>query len=137
MPKSLFFRLFGLGKIPADQLLTLRQEGLLLLDEGVTGFVTYKNFRSPGRISSWRRKGLIASIAITNVRLLAVSLSNPLIDIPFSDPRFGSINFSQVKGALCISFDPSLFHHNWSGTIEYRFRTSMAQHCLNLVQQFI
>jgi hypothetical protein len=136
MPKSFIFRLFGFGKISADRLLTLRQEGLLLLDEGLTGSVTYKNFRSPGRMSTWKRKGLIASIALPNERLLAVSFSNPLIDIPLSDPRFGTINFSLEKDVLCISFDPSLFHDDWSGTIEYRFNTTKAQHCLNLIQQF-
>lgn len=62
MPKSFIFQLFGFGKISADRLLTLRQEGLLLLDEGLTGSVTYKNFRSPGRMSTWKRRSKKLSV---------------------------------------------------------------------------
>jgi hypothetical protein len=30
------------------------------------------------------------------------------------------------QDTLLVAFDPSLFHPGWSGTMEYRFRTSEA-----------
>lgn len=136
MGKSLLYRLFGVGKIPQQMLAQLQQEGILLSDEGVKGSVTYRDFRAPGRYSSWRRVGLIASIIVTNVRLVALSSSNPLINVPFSDERIHGLKCSVEEGEkLLIAFDASLFHDDWSGTIEYRFRTPQAQRFLELLRE--
>jgi hypothetical protein len=32
----------------------------------------------------------------------------------------------EKEGTLLVALDPSLFHPGWSGTIEYRFRTTEA-----------
>jgi hypothetical protein len=135
MAKTLFYRLFGFGKIPASLLSELQQEGILLLDEGVNGSVTYRNFRAPGRASSWRRQWFSASIAVTNIRLLALSYAKPIINVPLADERIHAMRFSEDNAALCVAFDAALFHSDWSGAIEYRFRTSQAQRCLELVRQ--
>lgn len=133
---SLFHRLFGVGKTPNPMMAELEQEGILLSDEGVKGSITYRDFRSPGRYSSWRRVGLRASIILTNVRLVALSSSNPLINVPFADQRIHGLQCS-VEGEekLLIAFDASLFHDDWSGTIEYRFRTPQAQRFLELLRE--
>jgi hypothetical protein len=34
---------------------TLRGEGIVLLDEGIGGSITLKNFKGPGRRHSWKR----------------------------------------------------------------------------------
>jgi hypothetical protein len=36
---------------------------------------------------------------------------------------------------LVIAFDASLFHHDWSGELEYRFRTQQAQHLLEAIKK--
>ncbi|MET0753213.1 MAG: hypothetical protein ABWZ66_07560, partial [Pyrinomonadaceae bacterium] len=128
MSKSLLYRLFGIGKIPAQYQAILAGEGVVLSDEGVKGSVTYRNFRSPTRYSNWKRQWYPASIALTNSRLLAFAYSNPIIDVPLNDARFGQLQFSlEAAGTLLVAFDASLFHIDWSGTIEYRFRTTQAQ----------
>ena len=48
------------------------------------------------------------------IRRLKVSLENP--------------------GTLLIAFDASLFHDDWSGSIEYRFHTSQAQAFLDALK---
>ncbi|MBI3762577.1 MAG: hypothetical protein HY260_12055 [Chloroflexi bacterium] len=139
MAKTLFYRLFGVGRIPAAVMAELQQEGILLVDEGVRGSATYRNFRKPGRADSWRRQWYTASIALTNIRLLALWGSNPIINAPLADERLRSMRYSlEDKAAvLCVAFDAALFHADWSGTIEYRFRTPQAQHLLELIQQRI
>jgi hypothetical protein len=45
-----------------------------------------------------------------------------------ADERIRSLQVSVEKeDTLLIAFDPSLFHPDWSGTIEYRYRTTEAE----------
>jgi hypothetical protein len=135
MAKSLLYRLFGVGKIAAPLMSQLNAEGMILFDEGVKGSVTYRNFRAPGKAFSWRRQGFAGSIALTKLRLVALAYSKFLINVPLGDERIAAMRYSlEDNGALCVAFDASLFHADWSGTIEYRFRTPEAQRLLELLQ---
>jgi hypothetical protein len=125
--KTLLYRLFGLGKIPVTLRATLDSERVLALDEGIKGSVTYLDFRAPGKYSSWRRIWFTAAVVITHVRLVALQNTNLAINVPFTDERIRSLRFSAEKtDTLLIAFDASLFHPDWSGTMEYRFRTAEA-----------
>jgi len=128
MAKTLLYRLFGVGRIPRQWRATLEGEGIVLIDEGIGGSVTYRDFRAPGKRFAWRKVAFSGSIALTKTRLLALHYANPAINIPLDDERFGQLRIS-VEGeeTLVVAFDPSLFHSDWSGTMEYRFRTSQAQ----------
>lgn len=138
MTKTLLYRLFGVGKIPEHLAATLKREGILLLDEGIRGSATYHNFRSPERYANWKRQWYTASIVLTKVRLVAMRYSNPIIDVPLTDKRIHDLRFSlEQPGTLQVSFDPALFHDDWSGTIEYRFRTPQAQTFLDLLREQI
>ena len=135
MSKSLLYRLFGIGKIPDKLRATLRTEGVLFMEEGLRGSATYRDFRAPGRYSNWRRQWYPASLVLTKERLLALSYSNPIIDIPLRDERLRRLQFTREAGdRLSVAFDPALFHDDWSGTIEYRFRTPEAARFLELLR---
>lgn len=128
MKKTILHRLFGVGKIPAQYNAALKSEGILLSDEGIKGSVTYLNFRSPQRYANWKRQWYTASIALTKLRLLAFSYSNPIIDVPLTDERFRQIQFSlEDENTLLIAFDASLFQTDRSGKLEYRFQTPKTQ----------
>ena len=138
MAKSLLYRLFGVGKVPKLLNDTLRIEGIVVSDEGISGSVTYRDFRAPGKYFSWRKQAFVGSIVVTNVRLVALMYSNFAVNVPFSDERIRRLQIS-VEGSdrLLIVFDPSVFHENWSGTIEYRFRTPRAGEILKWIQDLI
>jgi hypothetical protein len=128
MAKTLLYRLFGVGKIPWQLRSQLQLERVVLLDEGIAGSVTFLDFRAPGRYSNWRKQWFSGAIALTEVRLVAQQYSNRAIDVPLTDERLRRMKFSVEAGStLVVAFDASLFHQDWSGTIEYRFRTEMAQ----------
>jgi hypothetical protein len=56
-----------------------------------------------------------------------IQYSNTAINVPVDDERMRSMRFSvEEETTLVVAFDPALFHHDWSGTMEYRFRTSQA-----------
>ena len=79
----------------------------------------------------FRRKdseGFTGAIALTRVRLVALQYSSTAINVPVDDERIRSLRFSvEEPTTLVVAFDPALFHDGWSGTMEYRFRTSQAQ----------
>jgi|SRR5450432_1004568 hypothetical protein len=134
MTKSLLYRLFGIGKIPVQLKAQMEIEGIRLQDEGIPGSVTYRNFRRPGRYSSWRRTWNTASLIVTQTRLVAPFYSRPAIDVPFADKRFPSLTITLEKaGTLQVTFGASLFCDNWSGEIEYRFNTPQAQEFLEIL----
>jgi|SRR5215831_1543597 len=127
MSKTFLHRLFGVGTIPREWRTVIDAEGAVAVDEGIGGSITYRDFRAPGKSFAWRKVGFTGAIALTNTRLLALQYSNPAINVPLADERFEQLNISLEGGeTLLIAFDPSLFHSDWSGTLEYRFRTSDA-----------
>lgn len=135
MSKSFLYHFFGIGKIPKQFQAELQREGVILSDEGIKGSVTYINFRSPNRTTNWKRQWHTASIVLTKTRLLAFQYSHPIINIPYSDQRFRQLNFSlEDPETLLAAFDASLFHNDWSGNIEYRFKTPEAQSFLQHIQ---
>lgn len=137
MAKSLLYRFLGVGKIPRPLMAELESEGIVLLDEGVKGSVTYRDFHRPGSSSSYRKQWYTASIALTKTRLLGLWYANPTINVPLSDERIHSMRFSLEDNAavLCVAFDASLFNADWSGAIEYRFRTPEAQRFFEMLQK--
>ena len=48
MAKSLLYRLFGVGKLSKEVVDNLNREELLLMDEGIGGSMTYRDFHAPG-----------------------------------------------------------------------------------------
>jgi hypothetical protein len=114
----------------------LKQESILLLEEGIKGSVTYLDFRAPGRYSNWRRQWYTASIALTEVRLIALRYAQLTINVPLTDERIRSMQFSlEESETLLVAFDAALFHNDWSGRIEYRFRAAHAQIFLNKLRE--
>ena len=132
MPKTLLYRLFGIGKMPAQWRAVINSEGVVLMDEGIGGSITYRDFSAPGRRSSWRKVAFSGSIALTKTRLIALQYANPAINVPLDDPRLHQMQFSvEGEDKLLVAFNANLFHDDWSGTIEYRFRTEHAPAFLN------
>ena len=127
MRKTLGYKLFGMGKIPPALMTELQSELIEVSDEGIHGSVTTKNFRSPGKRENWRRIWFGGAIAVTGTRLVALQHSKFAINVPFFDDRFRLMNISlEPTDTILIAFDASLFHADWSGQIEYRYRTPLA-----------
>ncbi|MDT5268759.1 MAG: hypothetical protein QOH49_945 [Acidobacteriota bacterium] len=112
----------------------LQPEGIVLFEEDVKGSMTFRNFRSPGRYDSWRKVLITSLIALTKTRLLALKGSSQIINVPFTDERLRQMRFSlEGEKTLLVAFDANLFQPEWSGEIEYRFKTPKAQRFLELL----
>lgn len=136
MSKTLLYRIFGLGKVPASILPTIKQEGIVLLDEGIGGSVTFRKFRAPGRRYDRKCTLFSGSLVITEKRFWGFSFSRPVISVPMDDPKLKELHCS-IKGenTLCVLFDVSIFHEGWSGTCECRFKTPKARLFLERIKK--
>lgn len=127
MAKTLLFRLFGIGKLPAALVAEFTSEGIVFSDMGIRATVTYKNFRGGGRISNWKRQWFAAAIIVTKERLVAYRLRERIIDVSLDDPRLTEMELTiEEPETLAVCFDANLFQPDWKGRIEYRFSTPVA-----------
>lgn len=129
MSKTLLHRLFGLGKVPEKYAPTLREEGIILIDEGIGGSVTYRRFKAPGRrYSLWKKSWFTGCLVLTRQTFAAFAMMRPLIFVPLEDKRLSELRCSVQEGdTLLVAYDASLFNAKWSGIVECRFRTAKAQ----------
>ena len=134
MAKSWLYRLFGAGRIPSGLRAKLEQEGVILLDEGIDGTITYKNFRAPGKAFGWKRQTFSGAVALTKVRFVAFIYGRQVINVLLDDPRIQQLQVTCVDGGqLQVVFDPAIFHDDWSGAVEVRLSTLYApQLCTHL-----
>ena len=137
MRKTLGYKLFGSGKIPAGLRTELQSELIEASDEGIHGSVTYKNYKAPGKRDGWRRVWFSGAIAVTGTRLVGLQHGKYVVNVPFADDRFRLMNISlEPTDTILIAFDASLFHADWSGQIEYRFRTPLAENFLSSLRKY-
>lgn len=73
---------------------------------------------------------------LTKEHFLAFRYSNPIIGVSWDDDRIKSLNcFLENENTLCVEFDASTFCEDWSGNIEVRFSTLLAQAFLEKIIQ--
>lgn len=136
MSKTFVYRLFGIGKVPRHTLERIRREGLVLQEEGLSGTVTFKKFRAPGRRYSWRRNWFSGSIVLTREHFLAFAFSRPVIAVAWRHPKIDALHCSVERDdKLCVAFDAAAFHEGWTGNIEIRFSTPLAGKLLQTIDQ--
>ena len=138
MDQTLLYRWFGLGKIPRKVRVTVESEGIILLEEGVNGSVTFRNFHAPGKHYQLRRNWFIGSLVITNNHFLAFTFFRPIIGVPLDDQKIRALDISlENNDVLLIIFDVSVFHEGWQGIIECRYTTTKAPLFLDKLQDYI
>ena len=81
--------LLGSGTLKPELRAALESEGLVRIEEGLTGSVRYERFRAPGRYSSVKITGVRVGLGISEERLVVYSHSGraKLVDTRFADPR--------------------------------------------------
>lgn len=136
MAKTFLYRFFGIGKLPAKLVEEFHAEGLVAIDEGIRGTLTFIDFRGGGRYSNWRRLWFGAAIVLTQKRFVAYMRRQPAIDVALDDPRLNKIEFCiEDPETFVAAFDAGLFQRNWSGRLEYRFTTPKSMQVLASLQK--
>ncbi len=127
MATSLLYRIFGAGKIPAQRRAALESEGIVVLEEGLGGRVSYRRYRAPGKRYGRRTEGIVGSVVLTSKRLVAFRWSKPIIDVAFDHPAFDKLRCKvENETTLRLSFEAEDFHDDRSGTVSCRYSTDRA-----------
>jgi hypothetical protein len=134
--KTILYRLFGLGKIPKQYAAALEHEGTVLADEGCGGWVVLRSFRAPGRRHSYKQSWFTGSFVLTQKTFAVFTFSRPIVLIGTADQRFQELHCSAPdQSTLRISFDASVFHEQWSGSVECRLKTAKAEQLLSCLAE--
>lgn len=123
------------GSVPDALRAELEAEAVLILAEDCQGTLTYRNFRSPHRRASFKKQGMRAAVAVTSRRVVICRRSTTLLDVPFDDPRFGALEWTEDRpDRFCVGFDVARFHDGWSGRWEIRLTTERTPEILARVR---
>jgi hypothetical protein len=137
MSKALLYRLFGIGKIPGHALRQIHTEGVVLQEEGLGGSITFRNVRAPGKRYGWRRNWFVGSVVLTREHFLAFRFSRAVVGVSSQHDKLEALNcYLDDDHTLCVAFDAATFHEGWSGDIELRFKTPLAQSFLQKIGQY-
>ncbi len=135
MRKSFLYTLFGLGKIPKKIRPALESEGIVVADEGMRGWFIAKKVKGPGKRFVHRAAGFSGSLVITQKRIIGFTYGKRQINIDFDDPNITKLFVHIPKEkTLSISFEASDFRDDWSGIIEFRFKTDKARQFFDHMQ---
>jgi hypothetical protein len=114
----------------------LATEGVVLLDEGLSGSITYRNFRAPGTFYSWRKVAVVGAIVVTGERLVVWAAKGKVVDVPLGNPLRAAITVTatgEPPDGITFSFDAAAFSPDRSGTVEVHFRTEATLAVIHLL----
>ncbi len=128
MGKTILYKLFKIGSIPKKLRPMLEAEGFVVYDEGVSGSLFMKDFKSPWRRAKYRKELFSGFLAVTKKRVIAQAYWKRVVNIPLDHKKFQLIEIELVN-PKCIefAFESSDFYADWTGRIVLRFNTLKAQ----------
>ena len=127
MKKTLLYRLFGLGSVPKKLFPLLEQEGIVVSDEGMSGWFIAKHANGPGKRYRHRSESFSGCLVVTKKRVICYTYGKRQINISVEDPKIANLHVDILKEEkLCLSFESSDFQEGWNGLIEFRFNTTKA-----------
>ena len=102
--------LLGSGTLKPELRAALESEGLVRLEEGLTGSVRYERFRAPGRYHNGKITGVRVGLGISEERVVVYSHSGraKLLDTAFTSPRLGMLDVSlkdEERIAIRVDYD--------------------------------
>jgi hypothetical protein len=126
--------LLGSGEMPGDLRSAVATEEPLVLEEGLAGSVTYRQFRAPGQFAGWRKEAVSGAIAVTGRRLVVWAGRFKHIDVPHDHPlRAGIEVIAERPDRICFAYDAGAGNPLRSGRVEVRLRTERAAHTAELL----
>lgn len=136
MIRFLLHRILGWGRLPTAERKPLTLENPLLVLEGLSGAIHYRDFRAPGRVFRAKREWFMGSLVITDRRFTVYAFSRRVIHLPRGGHELRSIDLHATpRGQLCIGCDASVLSPDQSGTIEFRIHSPRAAEVVALMRR--
>jgi hypothetical protein len=123
--KTIGYRLFGLGRLPAAARAHLVSEEPRLLVEGVRAVV-----RADGRVPGKRKRGSIrwmsGSFLVTAQRVVASCYSLIIADVPIAGATSGPGAIALRADGLTLTIDVGAAHPQGEGRLEVHIKTPLS-----------
>ena len=132
--------LLGNGQLKPSLRAALESEGLVILEEGLSGSVRYRNFKAPGRRFHGKVTLERIGLGVSKQRLAVYCRSGraKLIDTPFSDPRLNALDVAVQGDTVSMRIDYSRVDvPNVSGEIAIMARTLNAANIVEYLQDLL
>lgn len=127
MRKAILYSLFGVGAISGSIREELEAEGLLLVEEGLPGWLVERNVRLPGRRSAFRGQFCTGALAVSQERVYVQTGLVLQFAIPRGEPRMQELHVELCgKNRILLSFDYHLLRRCWHGSVSLRLKTPLA-----------
>ena len=126
-------RLFlGTGELKQELKAALEAEGLVLVEEGLTGSVRYSHFKAPGKRFNGKVTGERMGIGISQKRVVVYCRNgrSKLIDSEFASYRWSWVEVDVDQGeavAFRVDYDKQTEEPKIKGQITIRARTPNAE----------
>jgi hypothetical protein len=119
--------LLGPGRLPEPLRAQLAADDVLVLEEGLLGSVTYRNYRAPGQRFGSGRSAVSGAVAMTNTRLVVWAGCLKHIDVPRGHPLWRAIEVQAERpGRVRFTYDAGATNTALSGQVTVRLRTTQA-----------
>ena len=119
--------LIGSGTMPDVLAAALVADGLVLLEQGLPGSVTYRHYRAPRQYSSYRKVAISGAVGISAHRLIVWDGKLRQIDVPISLIADSGVTIAETHpGRVSFQYDAGRFSPERSGSVEVRLRTAQA-----------
>jgi len=136
MSKTLFYRWFRAGEIPKKLLPTIKEEGVLYQEEGISCATHFRKFRAPGKYYSYKVVWGSGSIVLTKLHLLAFRYSTMNIGVSWQEMKQRKMEYYvDDKSRLCIAYDAATFDEKWSGNVEVKYLSEQPQELLKIMDE--
>jgi hypothetical protein len=128
--------LLGAGQMPAELKTALAADGLVLLEEGVSGSVTYRHYRAPGEYASFKKQAVNAAVGVSAHRVIVWDGRIRQVDGPPGLLIAGGLTVAAPEpDDLHISYDAARFSTQRSGSVDIRLRTAQAGRIVSLLTE--
>ncbi|ODU06363.1 MAG: hypothetical protein ABS81_04940 [Pseudonocardia sp. SCN 72-86] len=109
------------------------REGLLH-QETAGGTITYRHYRAPGRYSSWAKEPRRWTVILTQRRFTVLGPHGPVVNVPWTDHRFATLDIRLDGEKLLIVADVSKFGADASGYVEVRAKCADSAALLGMIR---
>ncbi len=129
--------MYGTARLPEGLRDSLRSEGIVLLAEALPGTVTFRRLKMPGQHASWKRTGIVATVALSAKRFVVYARRFKHIDVPVTEMNRYSVTAAERRpNQLAVTYDLGVTHPDWSGEVELRLRTDQAARITDLLRRY-
>jgi hypothetical protein len=128
--------LLGSGQMPANLRGSLEAEGITFLAEGLTGSITYRNYRAPGKRYGVAKQGTAGAVGISGQRLVVWVSRGGYVDVPLSMVGSAVQASADQPDRVSFRYEAGQFRPETSGKVEIRLKTPQAAQIMGLLSSY-